>query len=309
VSENLVGNVLVAVGALADRVVAAPALFALTAHDGEGHDDAVADLEPLVFAADFDHLAHELMSEDVAMLHARNEAVEKMQIRAADRAGRHLDDRVARMLNPGVGNRVAANVLLAVPAQRFHRTSEVIPLQCKQRTRFAAALALAACIFLAGCAGMPENMSAPALPTSVSVPSGHRHTLTLKAAGSLNYECRPRPGMAGAYGWVLAAPDARLLHWTGLGIGRHYAGPTWSHRDGSRVSGKLVAASPAGEARLPIQLYEAVATQGDGELAGVTYIQRLNATGGEPTAPCGPSLIGRGHRVDFSADFLFYKKR
>src|SRR5690606_9314050 len=41
-AEDLLGNVLVAVGALADREIAAPALVAFAADDGEGNDDPVS---------------------------------------------------------------------------------------------------------------------------------------------------------------------------------------------------------------------------------------------------------------------------
>ena len=164
-------------------------------------------------------------------------------------------------------------------------------------------------VFLAGCAGMPENMRAPALAKNVTVPSGHHHALTMKAAGSLNYECRALPGMSGAYGWVLDSPDAKLMHWSGLGVGRYYAGPSWSHRDGSRVTGKLVAASPGAPGHLPIHLYQAASATGRGAFSDVTFIQRLNATGTEPSASCNAAAVGRGRSVDFTADFLFYKPR
>ena len=42
-----------------------------------------------------------------------------MQIGAADRAARHLDDGIARVLDARVGNIVAANVFWVVPAQGF----------------------------------------------------------------------------------------------------------------------------------------------------------------------------------------------
>ena len=45
VTEYLVGDMLVAIGPLADREVAAFALLALAADDGERHNDAVADLQ------------------------------------------------------------------------------------------------------------------------------------------------------------------------------------------------------------------------------------------------------------------------
>lgn len=170
-------------------------------------------------------------------------------------------------------------------------------------------IGIPAVLMLVACAGMPENMAAPPLPKSLTVPPGHRHALTLKAMGSLNYECRAHAGMAGAYGWVLDAPDATLMHWSGAGIGRFYAGPTWSHRDGSRVVGKLVGAAPGREGHLPDQLYEAVASSGKGELSGITYVQRLNAVGAQPRARCDRASAGRGQSVEFSADFLFYRKQ
>ena len=38
----------------------------IAAGDGEGHDDAVADLKVLDRRADLDHFAHELVAENVA---------------------------------------------------------------------------------------------------------------------------------------------------------------------------------------------------------------------------------------------------
>lgn len=154
---------------------------------------------------------------------------------------------------------------------------------------------------------MPENMAPPALPTAVRVPAGHRHELTYKAVGTLNYECRPVAGMSGAYAWTLDAPDARLLHWSGFPVGRYYAGPTLAHRDGSRIVTSVVASSPDEPGKLPIQLLKTVSAAGRGELSETKYVQRLNAVGGPPKARCGASDVGRSSRVDFSADFLFYR--
>jgi Protein of unknown function (DUF3455) len=162
---------------------------------------------------------------------------------------------------------------------------------------------------LAGCAGMPENMAPPPLPTAVRVPAGHRHAMTLKSVGTLNYECRARAGMSGAYAWVLASPDAALLHWSGLSVGRYYAGPTLAYRDGSRVTLKLVGASADEPGKLPIHLYEAARHSEKGELSAVTYVQRLNALGSEPTRPCNAARVGSDEKTEFSADFLFYRAR
>ena len=154
---------------------------------------------------------------------------------------------------------------------------------------------------------MPENMAPPPLPSAVRVPAGQRHAMTLKSTGTLDYACRPRAGMSGAYGWVLVAPDAALLHWTGLHVGRYAAGPTLEYRDGSRVTLKLVASSPDDPGKMPIQLYRAAGHAGEGEFADVTYVQRLNAVGREPAAACTAGNVGAAAREPFSADFLFYK--
>jgi hypothetical protein len=161
-------------------------------------------------------------------------------------------------------------------------------------------------VAISGCALLPESMVPPSLPSAVTVPPGHKKAMTLKAVGTMNYECRVRAGMSGAYGWVLNAPDASLRHWSGWRVGRYYGGPTWAYRDGSRVTARLIAASPA--ARSPIQLWQASSIGVEGEFSGVTYIQRINATGGEPpSVPCTEGAVGRGRKVEFSAEFVFYK--
>ena len=155
---------------------------------------------------------------------------------------------------------------------------------------------------------MPENMAAPPLPSAVRVPAGQRHAMTLKSTGQLNYACRPVPGMAGAYGWVLEAPDAVLLHWSGFHVGRYASGPTLQYRDGSRVTLKLVASSPDEPGKMPILLYRAAAHAGEGEFSAVTYVQRLNAVSREPdAAACTARTVGTAAREPFSADFLLYK--
>ena len=73
----------------------------------------------LAIRSDLDDLAHELVAHDVAVLHTGHVAVIKVRVGAADRAARHLDDGIARVLDARVGNIVAANVFWVVPAQGF----------------------------------------------------------------------------------------------------------------------------------------------------------------------------------------------
>ena len=121
VAEYLVGEILLAVAPLADREIAALALIALAADDCEGDNDPVADLELVLgLRPDLDDLPHHLVSHDVAGQHRRDEVVEQVQVRAADGAARHLDDGVARLLDFGISDGVAADVFLAVPNQGSH---------------------------------------------------------------------------------------------------------------------------------------------------------------------------------------------
>ena len=85
VAPQLLGHPRVGVGVLAQRVQLLLAEAAVAAGDGERHDDAVADLQVLDRRPDLDDLAHELVAEDVALLHRRDEAVVEVQIGAADR--------------------------------------------------------------------------------------------------------------------------------------------------------------------------------------------------------------------------------
>jgi hypothetical protein len=115
VAERRFGHLLVAVRALAHGEVAAPALLALAARDREGDDDAVALPEVLDLAAHLDDLAHGLVAHDVALFHAGHEMVVQMEVGAADRAARHLDDDVAGLFDLGIGYGIATDVSRAVP--------------------------------------------------------------------------------------------------------------------------------------------------------------------------------------------------
>jgi hypothetical protein len=160
---------------------------------------------------------------------------------------------------------------------------------------------------LAGCSLVPQSLQPPEGPNAVAIPPGHERIMTLDAAGTLNYECRARPGMAGAYVWTILAPDAVLRHWSGWGVGRLYEGPTWAYRDGSRLSGRLLGAVSAGPGRLPDQLWKATPAGEKGAFSGVAYIRRTNATAADlPSTPCSAARVGAGAKTDYAAEYSFY---
>ncbi|MDO8945020.1 MAG: hypothetical protein Q7U75_17700 [Desulfobacterales bacterium] len=56
------------------------------------------------------------MAENIAALHGRLVAIEQMKVGAADGTGRYPDDRIARMLDLGIGDRIDPDVAFSVPA-------------------------------------------------------------------------------------------------------------------------------------------------------------------------------------------------
>ena len=78
------------------------------------HDHAVAFLRDV--GTDLEDFAHRLVAKHVSLFHRRDDAVENVEVGAANRARRNLDNRVARVLDTRIVNRVAADNPFAVPA-------------------------------------------------------------------------------------------------------------------------------------------------------------------------------------------------
>jgi hypothetical protein len=85
-----------------------------------GHDHPVADLEVLHRRADLDHLPHELMPEDVPLLHGGDVSVVEVEVGPADRRRRDLHDRVARVEDLRVGHGLDLDLADAFPAEGLH---------------------------------------------------------------------------------------------------------------------------------------------------------------------------------------------
>jgi hypothetical protein len=132
----------------------------------------------------------------------------------------------------------------------------------------------------------------------------------LSASGVHVYECRASAADPAAYTWSFVAPDATLYEGS-RGIGTHSAPSLWeSASDRSSVTGTVRSTQAAGGNNLPWTLFSARPLSESGLFAGVTSIQRVNTAGGAaPLAGCGASRVGAEARVDFKADFYFYRKR
>ena len=128
---------------------------------------------------------------------------------------------------------------------------------------------------------------------------GHRRDI--HAEGAQIYECAP--GNEGKLAWVFREPIATLLL-DDKTVGRHYAGPTWEHGDGSAVTGKAVGNAPGATANdIPWLKLDVVNRRGSGTLADVTTVQRINSHGGAAQGACDQA--GAFRSVPYSGDYVF----
>lgn len=122
--------------------------------------------------------------------------------------------------------------------------------------------------------------------------------------GAQVYECMAASD--GKLSWTFREPIATLLS-NGLTVGRHYAGPHWELTDGSTLGGKAVGRVPGKTASdIPWLKLTATDRHGDGKLAKVDVIQRINTKGGVATGSCDHA--GQFLSVPYSADYAFLRK-
>ena len=152
-----------------------------------------------------------------------------------------------------------------------------------------------------------QAASRPAVPDTLKAPAAEQVVLLAHASGAQIYVCGQMT--AGNPSWALEAPEAQLWDPQGALIGRHYAGPTWKHNDGSEVSGKAAAHVDSPDASaIPWLRVTATGHSGSGILSRVTTIQRINTHGGQPpsAADCTMATLGHHTKSAYTADYYFY---
>lgn len=141
------------------------------------------------------------------------------------------------------------------------------------------------------------------IPDALIAP-GEKVVLTLHAEGAQVYECKTDKD--GKLAWTFREPIATLME-DGKTVGRHYAGPNWEHQDGSVVTGRVVGtAIGASENDIAWLKLNAVGHRGDGVLANITTVQRVNTKGGALEGAC--DTAGTYRSVPYSADYVFLRK-
>jgi Protein of unknown function (DUF3455) len=149
------------------------------------------------------------------------------------------------------------------------------------------------------------SASAQQVPKELQPPDNEQLLLQVHAKGDQIYFCKADGAQ---FAWTLKAPEAQLTDKTGKPFGKHFAGPSWEANDGSRVTGKAVANAPSPDAdSIPWLLVTVANHSGEGVLARVTSIQRVNTKGGKaPVSGCDAAHAGEEERAPYSADYVFF---
>ncbi len=147
----------------------------------------------------------------------------------------------------------------------------------------------------------------PVVPENLQAPVGEKVILHAHATGVQIYVCQAEAGQDAT--WVLKGPEAELTDAIGKKVAHHSAGPSWTHTDGSVVTGKVVAKQDAPKAgAIPWLLLTAASHKGDGFMTRVTTIQRIYTDGGvaPKASDCDVPANAKESRSAYSADYYFY---
>ena len=143
----------------------------------------------------------------------------------------------------------------------------------------------------------------PAQCSSIQVPEGNQLAFHAYARGVQIYKWN------GAT-WDFVAPRASLFAEPKFygEVGSHYAGPTWESKSGSKIKGVRVpdtGCSPDPTA-IAWLLLKQVETGGPGIFSTITYVQRVNTSGGLVPGATG-SAPGEVVEVPYTAEYYFYR--
>ena len=153
-----------------------------------------------------------------------------------------------------------------------------------------------------------DNSNGPELPAqcgSIQVEAGNKLAFHAYAKGVQIYKWN-----VVTQKWDLVGPQASLYAEESYfgEIGIHYVGPKWESKSGSKVEARRVDGTGCTPDSTAIAwlLLKQVRTEGNGIFSAVTFIQRVNTTGGLP--PSTPGLVdGEIKESAYTAEYYFYR--
>ena len=157
----------------------------------------------------------------------------------------------------------------------------------------------------------PPIYNAPAVfnADNLKAPPGQVLAFEMAASGVQIYDCKASKDDPRKFEWAFRAPEADLLDANGSKIGKHYAGPTWEAKDGSKVVGEVLAKNDGPDANaIPWLLLKVKSNTGNGTFSKISSIQRVATVGGKaPVKGCSDIQLGAESRVPYKATYNFYK--
>jgi len=153
-----------------------------------------------------------------------------------------------------------------------------------------------------------DNSNGPELPAqcdSIKAPEGSKLAFHAYAKGVQIYKWNIITQK-----WDLVGPQAALFaeaNYFGE-IGIHYVGPKWESKSGSKVEAQRVQGTGCTPDSTAIAwlLLKQVRTEGNGIFSAVTFIQRVNTTGGLPPSTPG-TVDGETTESPYTAEYYFYR--
>jgi len=144
----------------------------------------------------------------------------------------------------------------------------------------------------------------PTLP-----PSSAHVAYTVEGRGVQIYRCTKQDS---AFTWVFQSPEATLFDpATNQQTGTHSAGPTWTWKDGSAITGKVLQKSPSPDPGSIPWLLLAATPPGttNGALSTITLVRRSDTHGGNaPSTGCDAQHDGNTFRAPYTATYTLYTR-
>jgi hypothetical protein len=138
--------------------------------------------------------------------------------------------------------------------------------------------------------------------------AGARAVYVTEGRGVQVYNCAKQDA---GFGWAFVAPEAKLFDAsTHEPVGTHGAGPVWTWKDGSSVTGKVLQKTLSPDAAsIPWLLLAATPGGASGALSKIALVRRSETKGGNaPATGCDAQHVGEPLRVPYTATYSFYSR-